>query len=332
MNINKNENKIIGILKENGLYDDERGILDTNEIDDFLKNYKINKSHINTLPKNIVRSDDGFLMIESVPYIISRKEEEGHNLKCWLLFDNGCRALLKNINWIKIQNELLFKYLCNWLDIPCVDVDACYLESTKFLISPSFLGINEKALNYYNGTKRTSLNIKKLMEEDRESLTEYEPITSRFYSDFTKHLDIEQLIKMADIIKQSFFIRKVLLVDILAQNKDRFPRNIKIINGKEGIRICPLFDHEILGINSESLCIEMLPSINDSANYDDIINHLLKDNQFRNWCLEKILLRQVPDFREMIYRDKKIYVDDEVVESFNKTINEGKSIILDNYK
>ncbi len=34
----------------------------------------------------------------------------------------------------------------------------------------------------------------------------------------------------------------------------------------------------------------------------------------------------------MIYRDKKIYDDDELVESFNKTINDGKSIILDNYK
>lgn len=327
-----NKNKIIGILKENGLYDDERGILDTNEIDDFLKNYKMNKSHINTLPENIVRSDDGFLMIESVPYIISRKKEEGHNLKYWLLFDNGCRALLKNLNWIKIQNELLFKYLCNWLDIPCVDVDACYLGSTKFLVSPSFLGINEKALNYYNGTTSTSLNIKKLLEEDSASLTEYEPIESRFYRDFTKHLDIEQLIKMADRIKQSFFIRRVLLVDILAQNEDRFPRNIKIIKGKKGIRECPLFDHEILAINGESLCFKMLPSINDSTDYDKIINYLLKDNEFRNWCLEKILLKQVPDFREMIYRDKKIYVDDEVVESFNKTINDGKSIILDNYK
>ncbi len=44
----------------------------------------------------------------------------------------------------------------------------------------------------------------------------------------------------------------------------------------------PLFDHEILGINGESLFFKMLPSINDSANYDDIINYLLKDNEFRN--------------------------------------------------
>lgn len=324
-----NKNKIISILKENELYDANCDRFWTNEIDDFLKNYKMNKSHINTLPNNIIRCDDGFLILESVPYIVSNKEEEGHSLKNWLLFDNGCRALLKNLNWIKIQNELLFKYLCNWLDIPCANVDVCYLESTKCLISSSFLGINEKALNYYDGAKSTSLN---LTGENPGLLTEHETITNRFYKDFTKHLDIEQLIKMADRIRQSFFIRRTLLVDILAQNEDRFPRNIKIIKGKKGIRECPLFDHEILAINGESLCFKMLPSINDSTDYDKIINYLLKDDEFKNWCLEKIILRQVPDFKEMIYRDKKIYIDDEVIESFNKTINDGRSIILDNYK
>ncbi len=329
------KDKIVSILKENGLYyddlyDDDRSIiLITNEEDDFLKNYKINKSSINNLPKNILRSD-GILILDSVPYVISKAKEEGHNLKYWILFNNGCRALLKRISWVKIQNELLFKYLCNWLDIPCANIDACYLESTKMLISPSFLGIDEKPLDYYKK------NIERLMkgnnETKQDSLTERVNSLSYYSASYTKQIDIKHLIKMATMIKQDFFIKKVILVDMLAHNQDRFPRNIKIIGGKKGIRICPLFDHEILEINGENLCVEMMPSINGSTNYDDIINYLLKDDEFRSWCLEKILLRQMPDFRKMIYCDKNIYVDDNVLESFNKTINDGRTIILDNYK
>lgn len=292
---------IIKILKENQLYDDKSKEVYVNKKQDFLNNYKINKSSKNKIPNTIKRNNDGFLILDNEPYIISNLKENGHNDKFWIILSNGSRILLKDVTDDEIQNELLFKYLCKWLDIPCANYDVCLFGSEKYLISPSFLGINEYLFDYYN------LNGK-------------------------YHIKIDELLKDASYIDQDSFVRKTLIVDMLTQNQDRFPRNFKVIKNPKQIRICPLFDNGILEINNEKLLFKIYPEINYSISDDDIACYLMQDNKFKQWCLNKIISRQIPNLRKQIYEDKKIYIDDEVFDSFNKSVYDGKALILDNFK
>lgn len=294
---------IIRILEENRLYDDNYSGVYVNKAQDFLQSYKLNKGHVNKIPKSIKRDNNGFLLLDFEPYIISDLETGGHNEKFWMVLSNGSRVLLKSTAWVGIQNELLFKYLCKWLDVPCASVDVATYCFEKYLLSPSFLGINEYLFDYYDLYKSNDYSI-----------------------------DVARLIEKAMAIKQDSFVRKMLIVDILAQQQDRFPANFKVVKNSKKTRICPLFDNEILEINSYMLRDKTYPSINLSANDDDVITYLLEDHKFKQWCLDKIISRQIPDFREMIRKDKGIYIDDSVSDSFNKTVKDGKTLILDNYK
>lgn len=294
-------NNIVKALEENLLYGNSYANVCINKTKDFFESYKINKGPKNNLPNSIKRNNDGFLLIDYEPYIISDLKTDGHNEAFWMLLSNGSRILLKDVDNVEIQNELLFKCLCKWLDIPCANNDVAIFEGDTYLLSPSFLGINEYLFNYYDVYGKLEI-------------------------------DINELIKKASLINQDFHLKKMLTVDILTQNQDRFPRNFKVIKSSKQMKICPLYDNGILEINNMKLFFKHYPSINGSIKDDDILNYLMQDDEYKKWCFKKIISRQMPNFRNQIYNDKGVYIDDNVYDSFNKTVNDGKALILDNFK
>ena len=291
--------KIIKTLEENRLYDDNYDEVYVNKIRDFFDSYQINKGSKNKIPKTLKRNSDGFLLLDNEPYIISDLQTDGHSEAFWMLLSNGSRVLLKQADYEEIQNELLFKYLCKWLDIPCANNDVALFEGDVYLLSPSFLALDEFLLDYYEVRKKTNIDVKNLIGKARK-------------------------------INQDTFVRKTLLVDILTDNQDRFPKNFKVIKGKKNIRICPLYDNGMLR-ECKKYSSVLLFAGESTDNYD-IISYLLKNESFKNWCLKKLISKPYPDLRKTIYQDKGIYVDDEINKAFNKDVKDGISLVLDSIK
>lgn len=294
-------NDVVKVLEENRLYDDNYAKVYVNRPKEFFKNYKINKGSINKLPLSIKRNNDGFLMLDDEPYIVSDLPTDGHEEAFWVLLSNGSRVLIKKVNDTEIQNSILFKYLCKWLDVPCANDDVVLYQGKVFLLSPSFLSIDEYLFDYYDVEEKVRLKIDKLIDK-------------------------------ASLIGHDFHVRKMLAVDMLAQNQDRFPNNFKVIKNKSKMRICPLYDNGILDINHDKVLFKTLFIINASTSDDDVFYYLMENDKFRWWCLKKIVTSEMPNLKEQIYHDKKIYIDDEVFNSFNKSVNDGKALILDNLK
>ena len=49
-----------------------------------------------------------------------------------------------------------------------------------------------------------------------------------------------------------FFIgEKMLLIDLLTNNCNRFPHNLKVIKGTNYLKTAPLYDNEMLGENAK---------------------------------------------------------------------------------
>lgn len=289
------------VLDENKML--ENNFLQSNKMQEFKKTYKLNVSNKNCFPKNIKRNKDGYIILDDIPFIMTKEEnKDGHNNTYWLILENGSRILLKEVLYTEIMSELLFKELAKKLDVQSANYDVGILNNKIYLISPSFLRIGEKLVDYYN-----------------LSFNNYE-------------VDVKELTDKAKKIKQDLFIRKMLTIDMLSENEDRFPNNFRTIQSKKNIRICPLYDNGILEINNMKLFFKHYPSINGSIKDDDILNYLMQDDEYKKWCFKKIISRQMPNFRNQIYNDKGVYIDDNVYDSFNKTVNDGKALILDNFK
>lgn len=291
--------KIIKILEENRLYDDCPIYVKVNKKDDFLKNYKINNTSYNPLPSNIKRNNDGYILLSELPFIISDLDTNTRRKAFWILLDNGSRFFIKTEDDDEMENELLFKELAKILNIPCANYDIAILGDKTYTISNSFLGIDDFIFDYYE-------------------LNKYQ---------HQEYVDIDKLLDKAKEINQDLFLRKTLVIDGLVKNVDRFPKNFRtIINNGQNI-ICPLFDN---GLRVKALVTE--PYINNSSNFNTIIEYLMQDNNFKNWIYNYIINKDIPDIRQIIQNEKNIYIDDKTYDSFLTYLNEGKAIIKQAYK
>lgn len=291
--------KIIKTLEENRLYNDNYHEVYINKIQDFFDSYHVNKSSKNKLPKSVKRNKDGFLILDNEPYIISDLIPDGHSEAFWMLLSNGSRILLKEADYEEIQNELLFKYLCKWLDIPCANNDVALFEGNVYLLSPSFLSLNEFLLDYYEVKKKKSIDVKELTEKAKQ-------------------------------INQDSFVRKTLLVDMLTDNQDRFPNNFKVISGNDKTRICPLYDNGMLRQCKKWSYVTLF--VGESQDNYDIISYLIGSPEFKSWCLNKLISKSYPSLKKQIYADKGIYVDDALSNAFDKDVKDGISLVLDAFK
>ena len=290
--------EIIEILSENNLYVGSKDNIISYKKDAFLANYKLNRSPKNIFPKHIKRYDSGYLVLDNEPFILTNKREPGNSNTIWILLSNGARVLLKEIPRIERENELLFKELCKELDVPCANSDIVTLDGKIYFASLSFLGINEHLEDYY--------------KLDRKAI-----------------VDTVDLITDAKEINQDAFIRKALTCDILSENIDRLPNNLRVIRNKKQRRICPLFDN---GLLREGKAKITTPWINGSYDNDDIIEFLMQDEHYRTWAFNKIISKQMPNYKKKILEEKKIYIDDKNYKYFEESLENGKVLVLNAYK
>ena len=296
------------ILLENNLYEEfdpmtgEHKEYASNKLEKFLKEYRLNRGRKNILPKNIKRNEFGYIDFDNEPYIKSNYTEAGKSLKYWFILKNGSRVLLKLEDYSWIENEILFKYLCKDLNIPCATVDIAEYDGKPHLLTTSFLRLNEKLVDYYN-----------LME-------------NKYNSD----VDVKKLLEKASELKHDSFVRKMLTIDILTGNIDRFPKNFRVIKNGDKYRIAPLFDNSCLYEYGKYSIV--LPSINESSDYDDVLAYLMQDKNHRQWCYDKIIHKNFPNFSEQIHDDKSIFIDANSKDKFNEQLENGKVLILDAYK
>ena len=58
----------------------------------------------------------------------------------------------------------------------------------------------------------------------------------------------------------------------------------------------------------------------------------MQDKEFKNWVNDYILTKEIPNIREFIKNEKKIYIDSKTYEMFETNLEEGKQLIKDAYK
>lgn len=288
--------QIIEILRENNLYEDNKNEIIVNKKEDFLRNYKINKGSRNKFPSHTKRNQAGFLLLDDEPFIISNKSVNNSWDSFWILLSNGSRILLKDCSFKEMEAELLFKELCKELDVSCANYDIVLLNGKIYLARPSFLSLNEYLYNYYGLTDKKDVDLRKLIHDSKA-------------------------------INQELFIRKMIMVDILAKNKNRIPNNLRVIKSPNTMKICPLFNNGIKDKNPSSRI-----TIHDSSKDSEIIEYLVQDEIFRQWCFKKLISRSkpIPNFKDIISNEKGIYVDKH--ESFRSSIEDGRVLLLNSYK
>ena len=288
--------EIIKILQENNLYEENEKEIIVNKKEDFLRNYKINKGSKNKFPKHLKRNLAGFLVLDDEPFIISNKHINNSESCFWILLTNGSRILLKDCSFKEMEKELLFKELCKELDVSCANYDIILMNGKTYLARPSFLSLNEYLYNYYGLTDNTQIDLRKLIHDSKA-------------------------------IRQDFFVSKMLMIDILAQNKNRFPDNFRVIKSPNQMKICPLFNNGIQKDTSNNNIV-----IHGFYQNSEIIEYLMQDEIFKEWCFSKIISRSkpIPNFRETLLTEKGIYVDKH--DSFRANIEDGRVLALNAYK
>lgn len=287
--------KIINILTENRLFNDRPSDISVNKIDDFLKNYEINPGSYNPFPNNIKRNNDGYIILNELPYIISDFDTNTRNESFWMILENGSRIFVKDCDYFnEMEHELLFQELAKILNIPCASYDIALLNDKKYLISNSFLGIDDFIYDYYN----------------------LERYKKQYY------VDIEKLLIDAKKINQDLFLRKTLTIDGLVKNVDRFPRNFRTIISNGENRICPLFDN---GLKDKATITETF--IGTKSSFDSIIEYLIQDKNYLNWLKSYVLNQRIPNIKRIIEQEKKIIIDDNTYDIFEENLYEGKKLI-----
>lgn len=289
--------KIISILEENRLFDDCKDEIYTNKIADFFNNYKFNSTSSNPFPSYIKRNKDGYILLNDIPYIISDLETKTRKQSFWMLLDNGSRIFVKEAEEDEMENELLFQELCKTLNIPCANYDIALYNGDKFLVSNSFLAVNEIVYDYY-----------KLEGLD--------------------YVEIDDILFYANEINQGMHFKQTLTIDGLTKNVDRFPHNFKsILTEEHKNRICPLFDNGL----RDKFRITM-PFIGNSASYNSILEYIMQDEKYKNWIKSYILDKKIPNVKDIIFRKKGIYIDKNNYDKFKTDLTEGKKLIKQVYK
>lgn len=287
---------IIKTLEENRLYDDNYDLVSYNNINNFFKDYKLNTSNHNPLPSNLKRDKNGFLILDNEPFIISDLKTDGHNDNKWMLFSNGSRALLKNVYQNELHMELLFQELANALNIPSAKYDVVTLNKNPFLISQSFLSLEEYLFDYYSVEEKTFIDVEELTQEGKK-------------------------------INQDKHVRKTLFIDLLTKHYDRFPHNFKVIMSNGVKKIAPLYDNGLCIIGEFYKSRFTFPEYKGSINPSNIIKFLISDKDFKNWILNYINNVDPTCFKDKIKKEKGIYIDNDINELFIKNVQENHDLI-----
>lgn len=286
--------EIINVLEENKIYDDYYNEIEIYNEKEFLFHYKFNNTHIHKIPSSIKRNKDGLLKLDDEPFIKNIYKSNGHNTAYWILFDNGSKVLLKEVDYGETCMELLFMELAKAINIPSAKYDVAILNGKTYLASVCFTGVDDLIFDYYD-------------VENKQDIF------------------IEDLIKKAKNINQENFVKKTLTIDLLTNHQDRFPHNFAVILRNRKELICPLFDNGLCGLYRKKFYT--LPSYKHSILPKDIMSFLLEDEKVKDWCLKKVLKQDVRNYRENIMKEKGLFIDENMNDLFTENVENGKQMI-----
>lgn len=204
--------------------------------------------------------------------------------------------MLKGVLEDELNMELLFQELANVLNIPSAKYDVVTLNKNHFLISQSFLSLQEYLFDYYNTDKKTFIDVEELVEEGKK-------------------------------INQDKHVRKTLFIDLLTNHYDRFPHNFKVIMNDSVKKIAPLYDNGLCVIGELYKSRFTFPEYKGSIIAPNIIKFLISDNDFKNWVLNYINKINPIYFKEKIKKEKGIYIDDALNEMFTKKVLENHALV-----
>ena len=302
--------EIIKTLKQNKLYEESPIDVDAcNLVDKFFNTYTFNPTNKQKIPSDIIRDDKGRIILNSIPFIVSNKPANKNRDNKWVILNNGTKLLLKGARKEKYNViELVLMYFLKQMNVNTANYDIAVLDDKEFLVSPSFLRNNEQIILPYSTT----------------------PKISDEYENAKKYKGEVQLLK-------TFFL------DRIYGNIDRFPCNYGLITGgynnklEKGLRVCPLFDNaEECGIfiREDKYGYDFFPYVdkeNDSSS-NKVFNHLLGYEGVMHWIKAVSKRTSLHDAAEKLYKEKKIYVDNDVYEKMEKFFSDSQKIINEELK
>lgn len=297
------EERIIKILKQNNLYEQNNNLQSNNinKADEFFDTYKINASNKAKFPKNITRDHDGRIILDEIPFIISNKKEEGRNINKWIILNNGTKILLKaNRMQYYSQGELAIMYFLKSLNMNTANYDIVRFHNREYLASISFLRNKEKIINPF----KEAPNI----NEGYELLKKY---------------------------KANIHFLKTCFVDRIYGNVDRFPYNFGIIsggklNGKNiQERICPLYDNfDELAIFIRDDILSYFPGLGkEYSSCEEVINNLLGYEEIMHWAHGPLKNANLHSSVERLHEEKGIFIDNDLYNNLESFFKDSEEII-----
>lgn len=296
--------KIKEILILNNLYDQNKpiDIEKSNNIETFFQTYHTDpeKKKGKILTEKAERDENGFIILENLPFLYSNKIASNPTNN-WILLNNGAKVLIKQQEKI-IENELLIMYFLKSLNVSCANYEPVLLNGKKCLATPSFLKPGEEIIMPF--TNNTN-NIELTYEEAKKYRN-----------------DIHYL--------------KTIFTDRIYGNVDRGSNNYGIIEGKnfnkrKQPKNCPLFD------NGE--CIfrprqhPLFPHLNGgSRDINETISYLLTNEEIMHWVINPMKKTNLQTIAERLKREKGFIVSDITYNNFENYFKDSETVINEELK
>lgn len=284
--------KAVDLLDQNELYDTEtkKGIY-LNRFKDYFTD------------KEEKRNEKGEILLDETPFIMSNVCPEGRVPSKWILLKTKGPVLLKEDDYKTSELELLFMTLAKRLGIECAEYDVATFEGMHYTFSPNFLRQNEFMVNYNEFS---------------------------FYIPSEQHhrlIDIDSILKAAPSKGIKMQLMKMLYIDLLTENKDRFFDNVKVVYSPKGIRLSVLFDNGGCCNNIEKYKYN-IPAFN--GNYENNIlfeRLLLEDEGFKNWVVKNIDEATKQDYAKELMTAKKVLISEDTSTLFCDTVNKNAEVV-----
>lgn len=296
--------KIKEILLSNNLYDQNKpiDIEKSNNIETFFQTYHNDpeKKKGKILTEKAERDENGFIILENLPFIYSNKIASNPTNN-WILLNNGAKVLIKQQEEI-IEKELLIMYFLKSLNVSCANYEPVLLNGKKCLATPSFLKPGEEIIMPF--TNNTN-NIEVTYEEAKKYRN-----------------DIHYL--------------KTIFTDRIYGNVDRGSNNYGIIEGKnfnkrKQSKNCPLFDNGECIFRSRQH--PLFPHLNNgSRNINETISYLLTNEEIMHWVINPMKKTNLQTIAERLKREKGFIVSDITYKNFENYFKDSEAVINEELK
>ena len=311
----KDERAFKKILKFYNIYD-RNSKIDTscfNKPNEFLSTFRYNYTDNNPLPDNINRNSDGRIILEDIPFILTdifkRNENvvkiiyehtHDHNAPSWLILNNGSKILLKELDTLKIEQELLAMYLYRELNLPTASYDIATIDGEDYLISNSFLAYNEYLFYPFDIINKNIFNC----------------------------YDIEDMLSVLPN-DCKFLLLQTIFIDIILGNWDRFPNNYGLIKTKNNVTSAPLFDNAEFSFNYNTSTFPCVNGNND-ANY--LISYLLENKDIVNWVKTHMTNPILKSAINRLKQEKNLDISRKTNYNFNCFLTYGEALVNEELK